>query len=281
MSGVLAKEDTTQVLQSPPVQAAREVITTLVGAIKNFALYPDNHTFAQKQLSLIHGQLHDYLQRYGRLHIDVDKHNLLFGDTVVYEGPMLDFNPAAYLSRDGIVWIEFLPGLTMDETRLFLEIIHKNRLPSKSLDSDIVIDFWEANFSHILYEKTDILFQDTPAFQFSVFKVSPSTSVSSGPASPIKRKNKQRPATDDLNTTAATDGPHHLETRPQSLPEEPPVSLALTAPGDDLWNLTETEKAQLMDMVFEAEHQDQTEDVIDVLLISLALQKLRPTGYPL
>ncbi|HEB51094.1 MAG TPA: HEAT repeat domain-containing protein [Desulfobulbus sp.] len=263
-------------LPNQDIQAVSTFATSLAGAVRNYGLYPGDHAIATRHATRVHTDLLRYLAHNETLRLQIDRGRLLYEGEPVLEGEMHEGNIAYLFARDGLEWIEFLHGIELWEVEVFLKLVNDYRMIDGENDENIVTALWEQDFPHIRYKSVDILALDVPTVRFSSFRVAPSA-ISSTPgdseephASLSGAEPEQGAGTDDdleedragRDSAAATAG--EAEARPESI--------TITARGNDLWNLTPAEQKQLEAMVHEEEHQDNSNDVIEILLIILVVQ---------
>jgi len=248
----------------PELKEVFSFALTFAGAVKNYSLYPPEHTIARKHLLQFSSQLSAFLENFGPLRLDVEKTTLRYGGEIVYQGVHEESDIAYLLSRDGIQYLEFLPAVELWELQSLLQIINQHRILDEENDGDIATALWEQDYPHIRYKSVDILALEAPVINFSSFQVAPP------PASPQ----------DEELVDSGEEGGDQQEDGVDFIPEEeaesvPSIALTITAKGSDLWQLTPLERYELDKMVAEAEQLDNTDNVIDILLILLALQNDR------
>ena len=157
-------------ISASELQAAKTVVNSLVVAVKNSCLYPEDHAVCQHSITHAFEELSGFTREYGDLRITVDQQTFLYEGEVIYEGPA-DVGNLAYMSfRDGILWLEFQPGLEIDEIKKLFQLVNHYKNPQEEAEGDLVTAFWEADFAHIDYGAADIspdpdIFLDFPLFQ--------------------------------------------------------------------------------------------------------------------
>ncbi len=260
------------------IQVVSTFASSLAGAARNYALYPGDHAIAAKHANRVHTDLLRYLAHNERLRLEIDKGRLLYDREPVLKGEMQETNIAYLLARDGMEWIEFHHGIERWEVEGFLKLINDYRVIDDENDENIVTALWEQDYPHIRYKAVDILALDGPVLNISSFRTGPGA----GPPVPGAAADAQAIAPEEDHGPARTesggeDTVDHVEEAnrtgdPAKEGEPAPVSIAITARGNDLWNLTPAEQQQLEAMVHEEEHRDNSNDVIEVLLILLVVQ---------
>ena len=250
------------------------------GAIKNYTLYPQEHAIAKKHLLNLSRHVGKFLAHYDVLRLDVDKNKLRYSGELVYQGVAEESDIAYLLSRDGVQYLEFLKGIELWEIQSLLKLVNKYRILDEDNDGDIVTALWEQEYPHIRYKAIDILSLDAPAINFSGFKVAPARG--SAPSSGDGLSGGYGSDDEDISGENGEDNgsgagyinehEQEVSVSEQALADAPPVSLAITAKGNDLWSLSPLERYELEKMVTAAEKQDDTDNIIDILLIILVIQ---------
>ncbi len=264
-------------LANQDIQAVCAFATSLAGAARNYALYPGDHAIAARHATRVHTDLLRYLAHNELLRLQVDRGRLLYEGEPVLEGRMHEGNIAYLFARDGLEWLEFHNGIERWEVEGFLKLINDYRVIDGENDENIVTALWEQDYPHIRYKAVDILALDAPAISFSSFRIAPAAGPGTAPSS-AQAPHGSRPgnAPGGQAAGAGSEAPGGRSEEPVATPvqdeEPPPVSIAITARGNDLWSLTPAEQEQLEAMVYEEEHHDNSNDVIEVLLILLVVQ---------
>ncbi len=253
----------------PEIQCVFDFTLSLAAAIKNYTLYPQHHAIAKKHLGNISRQLRSYFSFHNCLRLDVDKLTLAYDGDVVYRGLAKESDIAYLLSRDGVQYLEFLKAIELWELQSLLKLINRNRKLDEENDGDIVTDLWEKDYPHIRYKAIDILSLDAPPINFSSFKVTPDFTSTQKMAlsGSVPGEDVLHDAWDEGDFTSDIDEVDELSTV-----DAPPVSIAITAKGNNLWSLSSLEEYELEKMVAVEAERDDTDDIIDILLIMLVLQ---------
>lgn len=257
----------------PELKNVFDFAMAFAGAVKNYTLYPQDHAIAKKHLLNLSRHISRFFANYDRLRLEVDKNKLRYGGELVYQGVAEESDVAYLLSRDGVQYLEFLKGIELWEIQSLLKLVNKYRLLDEANDGDIATALWEQEYPHIQYKAIDILSLDAPAINFSGFKVAPAQSISehdgeghvTGSTGNESEETRDGPgSTDEYDREASISE--------QAMADAPPVSLAITAKGNDLWTLSPLERYELAKMVEAAEKQEDTDNIIDILLIILVVQ---------
>ena len=261
-------------LANQDIQLVSALVTSLAGAARNYALYPGDHAIAVRHATKVHSDLTRYLAHNESLRLRIDKGRFLYEAEVVFAGEMHEGNIAYLFARDGLEWLEFLHGIEQWEIEGLLKLVNDYRIIDGENDENIVTALWEQDYPHIRYKAADILALDVPTFSFSSFRMVPAAPSSepgeaAGPSPDAGIPGPWLPDDDE----SGHDERRGQEPAPaQEWQHQPPVSIAITARGNDLWTLTPAEQEQLAAMVHEEEHRDNSNDVIEVLLILLVVQ---------
>lgn len=218
------------------IAAAEKIISALLTAIGNFALYPEHHKSCLESVENLTSLFADFFRLSDYLRFYVEKDHLIFRGQVIRHGGE---NLSSVLFRDGILWIEIRRGIQPDEITEFLKILKEYRVLSENADGDLATALWEADFSHIMYEAEDA-FRNADPIDAALLTGTPETES-------------------DAENQAAEEVPEPETSEP--LPLSP-----------DLWQLSSQETLELERMVIKEENDAKTEDVLDVLLIILKEQ---------
>jgi len=268
---------------SNELQAAKKTVLSIISAFKAYSLYPDDHAVSRKNLAKLEDDLASFLQEYETLRLDTSRNSFFYKEELLFEGQAEESNPAYLLTRDGLEYIELVSGIPTHEISALLSILNRHRNPFEESGGDIVTSMWQENFSHILYEEVDIFALESFQFDLSSFKVTPAAKrgdaeagdtvppvpAHDGPAPDLLGRQKPETAGQE-NIAAADDSPQPGPLEP--LPEGP-HNMYLTERGIKLLSISPEEEKMLSDLVYEEEHKDFSTDIIDVLLIILAVQK--------
>ncbi len=236
----------------------------MAGAIKHHTLYPEDHAIARQHIRKIFDSLTAFLDNHKSLHLDVGKSTLSYDGEVVYEGNAEENDLAFLLGRDGVEWLEFNRDLELWELQTLLRVINNNRRSDLNNDGNIANALWEEDFPHIEYKTIDLLAMDLPLLDLSGFRVATGSEGAEGAEAP---RSNQEAQWEDYYTHDSD-----LEEFDEDDEEIEAATLAITAPGSALWNLSELEQYQLETMVRREENRIDTEATIEVLFILLVLQ---------
>jgi hypothetical protein len=223
------------------IQTVKGMIGSLLIALRNYALYPEDHTMCRKSLAAVQGRLDGFLAGHESLRLNVEKDLFLFQGEIVHQGPSQEDSLTLQLFREGIQWLEFENGFTAEELNVFFKLLNQYRTPKEEAEGDLVTALWEADFPHLKYKNEDVLWEAEPLIDFSLLKVTPG------------------------------------EVRPEEEGVEEPVApsakIAMPAADDTFWKLTPAEEKEIQAMIIEEETRDCTEDVLEVLMIILKEQR--------
>lgn len=228
--------------------AAKDVIVAFLTSLKNYDLYPPGHTFSQNFLTSTYGRLNNFLSRYGEFKFSIEPKRLLYKEVPIYETQSGEDN-FAFLYRDGLLWIEFHSGLTLEETKTFLTILNKFKVLHDEPEDDIVTALWDENMAHIKYEAKELFTEDVPLLDFSRLN---QISV-----------NRIAAESDPGESSAA--GPEEPDNILDLLPEEG---------HHQWWSFSPEEIETLREMVREAEQSVRNSDVLQVLFFVLTKQDI-------
>ncbi len=238
-------------------QAARGIAAAINTAVKSYTLYSASHEVTQKSLDALKTRIDTFTQRAGALRLTVEPRRLMAGGAVVHQDQTETDGLAGRLHRDGIEWLEMAPGVELKEITGLVEILYKYRILASESEGDIVTALWEANFSHIRYSAREIVWAAEPVMDFSLPRPDGGAEA----------------ALAEVTASAEPDGTSSEKAGGAAPPPEAiPPSIASLPLDNPLWQLTADERQALREMVYHAENLDDTDSVLDVLMIILRQQ---------
>ncbi|WP_236890221.1 HEAT repeat domain-containing protein [Desulfoluna limicola] len=185
-------------------------------------------------------KLSGYLETDGSCVFQITKDAYIHDGRVVYRGRASEENPAYQMYRDGIERLAFHQGLTKKEFLEFLRILRHHAVSRSQKESDIVTDLWEADFSCISYDTTDVFWQDETLIDFHAVRV----------ADPAQIKRAKQ-----------------LKESPQG------VSISRVAGELDMFTLSVDDISKTSQMIQDEEARNFDADIFEVLLVILKEQK--------
>ncbi len=135
---------------------ARKLFAYLLLAGKNLSLHPEGHSIGLNSIRQLHGKLDAYIHRHGDFRIEIERDRVTCQGEAVYAGLPEEGSLAFTLFRDGIRWLEFTEGVSLEEVQELLLIINRYKAMSEEPAGDIVTAFWEARFDGIQYDAVDL-----------------------------------------------------------------------------------------------------------------------------
>jgi hypothetical protein len=247
------------------IEGARAALGALQTAVKNYPLYPREHAISEKLVTTTLDAMAFHFKQRGSLKLYVQKEGFVYWDQELVGTTQTDLLGPP-LRRDGVEWLRFDKGLTPHELGFFLDIVNQYRSLTSEPDGDLVTCLWKENLPHIKYHAAEIFLETTPPFDFSRFK--PSQSSGPGDRAPSKAGGK---AAGRADPKGAGEGDHGQNGTAHKRGHAG-LSLAARKNESHLITISEEEKRALRELVITEESWDNTEDVIDVLLIILADQ---------
>ena len=218
------------------LQAVKDVIASFLVILKNFGLYPENHSICQKCLANVSKRLDDFLNNYDLLRFDIEKERLIYRNEIVYQESPGEENLAFFLYRDGIKWVEFKKGVKSKEVKGFLTILNCHRTVQEDPEGDLVTAIWEAHFPNIHYKASDIYWDSEPLLELN--------HLSLGEHKSLSEKFSKKKQEKSLNTT-------------------------LQSSKKGLFKLNKDEIAKLRKMIIEEESRDSVKDLLDLASVLL------------
>ncbi|MEK6653628.1 MAG: hypothetical protein AABY92_00550 [Thermodesulfobacteriota bacterium] len=105
------------------------MIGSFLIALRNYALYPEDHAMCRKSLAAVQGRLDGFLAGHESLRLNVEKDRFLFQGEIVHQGPPQEESLAFQLFREGIQWLEFRNGFTAEELNVFFKLLNQSSGP--------------------------------------------------------------------------------------------------------------------------------------------------------
>jgi len=221
--------------------AVKSFVAAFVLALKNYALYPENHSISQKSLSTAKECLDQYFAGHELLRLNIEEGKLLFQEEIVHQDKPDEPFLTTPLFRDGIQWFEFREGMDIGELNTFLNLLTKHRSFREEAEDDLSTALWEADLPHLNYKVDDAIWMGEPIVEFSNLKASPIS----------KEQTEER--TLESPTFARK------------------VNLSETEEGSFKLNFTDENKIKAM--IHEEEQRNCTKDCLDVLALILREQQ--------
>lgn len=265
--------------QAEELKAVQKVAAAFVSAYKYYSLYPEGHAFASSYLQRFKTELDEYLTERRALRLEISRNSLLYGDEEIFAGSGDENNPAYLLSRDRILFLQFGINIHLDEITLLLDILKRHRNPLENADGDIATTLWHHRFQHLHYEAADIFAMEAIQFDLSMFRAVPDETraegdgregggattglAGEGGGAGSGGKGGHGPGAGGATQYSSAGGEAG----------ETPSSTMLLSTDQGLVELGPDEVLQLEEMVDREEGQIPLSDVVDVLLITLAVEE--------
>ncbi|NOX80380.1 MAG: hypothetical protein GXP57_04720 [Deltaproteobacteria bacterium] len=246
-------------------QAAAKVVLSLNAAFKFYSLYPEDHSSSRNNLLKFKENLDRFLADYNPLRLDIDKNTFCWQGIALGEGAAQENNPAYLLNRDGVLWLEFFKGIELSEIKTLFSLLNQHKNAREVANGDIVTSLWQAHFSHILHEAADIFAMEAIQLDLSRFTV-PRDQAGARPGGESAETSADITSRD---APGAVDLSMHNQSKVSTAL---PLSQILTTEGITLSDPDPREKAALKSLIEQEEKRNFSEDIIEVLLISLVIQ---------
>jgi len=221
---------------------ARKLFAYLLMTGKNLSLYPEGHSIGMNSVRQFHAQLEAFILQSGDVRIEFERDGVICQGETVQKGPSEEGTLPFTLFRDGIRWLEFNEGITLEEIQEVLSIINKYSVLTAEPEGDIVTAFWEARFDHVQYEAADF---------FSELSPDQMDNLSQSETKPVRK----------TNTAEADAGDAVAEGKPPAMDGGPAIDPAALA-------LNHREQTALQEMIFREERAASTAH-LNMLLDSL------------
>jgi hypothetical protein len=247
-------------LSAKELQDTRQVINTFLLAWKNYGLYPADHTASITAFRKIVTAFDDFFAKHGDLRLTVEKDRLLCGSDLIYEisSAAQTEDITTLLYRDGIKWIEFQEGLTLEEISAFFRIAYKYRLFAEETEGDIVTALMDEELEYFDFKAVDIFWQDLLLMDLSQLPPPPPQPED------VADKSEEIAKINETDQSQQPEGSADEGFNVRSI-ADPSIS-------HDQLELSGVDYEKLQQMVQEEERWDITEDLFEVLLIILKSQ---------
>lgn len=257
-------------LNDKEARAASKVVLSLNSAFKFYSLYPADHSSSRNNLLKFTENLDRFLADYNPLRLDIEKNAFCYKGVPLFEGAAQENNPAYLLNRDGVLWLEFFKGVEPSEIKTLFALLNQHKNAQEVANGDIVTSLWQAHFPHILHEAADIFAMEAIQLDLSRFKVTRDQAPFHEGARQGGGEFEETPA--DIASRYAP-GAVDLRIHDRSkVSTALPLSQVLITEGIALSNPDPREKAALKSLIEQEENRNFSEDIIEVLLISLVIQ---------
>ncbi|MEK7331600.1 MAG: HEAT repeat domain-containing protein [Candidatus Eisenbacteria bacterium] len=143
-----ARDDAQESVDAPTLREAAAWAVQLVRTLKTCRLYDANNPAVVRFREELVQALHEFLQRFGALRLEVTSSALLYAGQPVHTARSRDDNLGGVLHRDGIRAITLQVGIEAREVESMLDHILHMSGPSAG-DDDLVTLLWEANLPHV------------------------------------------------------------------------------------------------------------------------------------
>ncbi|GEM_PF-4342272 len=153
------------------INAARHAVMVMARAVKNRSIYPREHAGSVQMMRSAVSGLETFHKKFGSLRLMVTKHALLYKGKPVLESEQTN-DPFIYpMYRDGVIWIEFMPGMDENEFGIFLDLLIRHRQIEQEAQTDFVTSLWDADLPHLSHEAVDPELESTPPLDIAVFRI--------------------------------------------------------------------------------------------------------------
>ncbi|HBH62087.1 MAG TPA: hypothetical protein DDX85_10200, partial [Nitrospiraceae bacterium] len=274
------KQHAGSTLSEAELRDADNLFKIFLQAWKNYSLYPEGHAISTKSLETLISAFASFFAKHGELGLVVEKERLLWQNNPIHKVTTGDHSEdfVFLLYRDGISWIEFLPGLSLEELALFFSILKKYRSIQEESEGDIVTELIDADLSALEFKAVDVLWQDYPLLDFSSLHNGQEASQAATEGAEqhdnmehadLSARSFAEPSfTDALREASETGGKASQREAdrvegPQSESQADVAVKSITDPSfsETLWEISAAEMDNLQKMVQEEENWDNTGDV--------------------
>ena len=150
LPGLAVHEQEPALIEERTAQRLRELMRSLVKALKAKKMYPANNPVLSRILSEFQDAVMGLLEEVEDFSLKVTPDELLYGEYSVYQNISKRDGLAHRFHRDGITEIGLMTGLTPPELNGFLDVLAR-ATEQQGNEEDLVTLFWEQEFSHVRY----------------------------------------------------------------------------------------------------------------------------------
>ncbi|MCC6442124.1 MAG: hypothetical protein IT210_01570 [Armatimonadetes bacterium] len=137
-------------LSPQSLAAVREVFSALALSIRMRSLYPAEHSLCVSSSERFVAAFRRATEEAKEIDFSVESNGFRVGDDIVFPRSADPSCPVVALYREGVRRVRIFATATPEELLLFLSLLSKE-IPPDSLEDDLVILLWEADFSSITY----------------------------------------------------------------------------------------------------------------------------------
>ncbi len=225
-------------------QTVKRILLAFNAAYKKLNLYSERHNIYKDAMHQCTDLLVAFLEENGSLRLRIERNRMIYNDETVYEGASESTDLVSILHRDGILWVEFQPGIGSWELDAFLKVLRDYSVLDEDAEDDIVTALWEHDFPSIAHEADELVLGLGDDLVMEEFPCCPPESLDA----PNQHDDAQGQAGAPMQAAGATVD-----------------AAALDVPADSL-QLSREEREQLERMVAAEERPDGSDHIVDVLL---------------
>lgn len=145
------------------LQLAKKLFDSLLRVFSIFKLYPENSPHRQQAVTGFYSELVSFLGRFGLLAFDLQKKEVFCLGEVIFEQTGRSGEFALALYHEGLHWLEFLDGVSLEELETLFEILDEYSRPNPVPgQQELIVRLWDAQFSHIVFQNVDDLEEPIP-----------------------------------------------------------------------------------------------------------------------
>jgi hypothetical protein len=143
---------------NPPteLQSVKQITLALSTTYKKLNYYSANHSVYLDSLKPLKKSLEEHTEHFGRIRLHIERDRILYNGEVVHEATSDPTELVSILHRDGILWIEFQPGLELSEIDTLLKVLHDHCVLEEDAEDDIVTALWAFRLPSIAYEVAEL-----------------------------------------------------------------------------------------------------------------------------
>lgn len=143
----------TEVVFMNEIQLAKRIFDSFIRVFNIIKLYPEKSHNRLQAIAKFHSELAGFLGAFGFLPFEIQKKAVLYSGEVIHERNVRSGDFIFTLYRDGLMWIEFLDGVSEEELHKLFQILDEYTRPAADEpEADLLSTLWEAQLSTIVFQ---------------------------------------------------------------------------------------------------------------------------------
>jgi hypothetical protein len=124
--------------------------------IRVLTMYPEDNPLPTKMRGSFGGRFIEVVEEFNGFSFSIRPNEIIYNREVVYRDQDKEETLASLFYNAGIIYLEFLEGLPLEELNSFLDVL-KTSINERGQDCDVVSLIWQEQFSFIKFKTVDDL----------------------------------------------------------------------------------------------------------------------------